>query len=208
MAIQLYDLQERLGLNQPSKAVDWLLNAAKNEINELPPLQIPPGMINFGQNNNHNNNNLPILDFQEFRSDKQGLKIDRDNIWARNQEEWQFHQLDQNSSNAYNSSYNSNFRLDHSNLSLSNNPRMAGQHKDWYNTFGLLPFQPTLSTVVPSHHHQVFVYHNQPETSTQSYFPSSELTVDSTNSQPLTRHVHFNMTANLLPSQDNNNGNR
>ncbi|XP_071693593.1 transcription factor TCP5-like [Rutidosis leptorrhynchoides] len=42
-AIQLYDLQDRLGLNQPSKVVDWLLDAAKNEIDELPPLQIPPG---------------------------------------------------------------------------------------------------------------------------------------------------------------------
>lgn len=47
-AIQLYDLQDRLGLNQPSKVVDWLLNAAKNEIDELPPLQMPPG--NFIQN--------------------------------------------------------------------------------------------------------------------------------------------------------------
>lgn len=47
-AIQLYDLQERLGLNQPSKVVDWLLNAAKHDIDELPPLQMPIG--NFGQN--------------------------------------------------------------------------------------------------------------------------------------------------------------
>ncbi|KAB1211530.1 Transcription factor TCP13 [Morella rubra] len=44
-AIQLYDLQDRLGLNQPSKAVDWLLNAAKDEIDELPPLPIPPGNV-------------------------------------------------------------------------------------------------------------------------------------------------------------------
>lgn len=42
-AIQLYDLQDRLGLNQPSKAVDWLLDAAQHEIDKLPPLQIPPG---------------------------------------------------------------------------------------------------------------------------------------------------------------------
>lgn len=42
-AIQLYDLQDRLGLNQPSKVVDWLLNAAKDEIDELPPLPIPSG---------------------------------------------------------------------------------------------------------------------------------------------------------------------
>ncbi|KAK8673621.1 hypothetical protein V6N13_111944 [Hibiscus sabdariffa] len=41
-AIQLYDLQDRLGLNQPSKVVDWLLDAAKNEIDELPPLPLPP----------------------------------------------------------------------------------------------------------------------------------------------------------------------
>nr|UZQ19859.1 TCP protein RanaCIN2a [Nigella damascena] len=42
-AIQLYDLQDRLGLNQPSKVVDWLLNVAKHEIDELPPLPISPG---------------------------------------------------------------------------------------------------------------------------------------------------------------------
>ncbi|XWS32971.1 hypothetical protein CRYUN_Cryun22dG0037000 [Craigia yunnanensis] len=47
-AIQLYDLQDRLGLNQPSKVVDWLLNAAKHEIDELPPLPVPPG--NFALN--------------------------------------------------------------------------------------------------------------------------------------------------------------
>lgn len=45
-AIQLYDLQNRLGLGQPSKVVDWLLNATKHEIDELPPLQIPPKSFN------------------------------------------------------------------------------------------------------------------------------------------------------------------
>ncbi|MQM07131.1 hypothetical protein Taro_039968 [Colocasia esculenta] len=42
-AIQLYDLQDRLGLSQPSKVVDWLLDAAQHEIDKLPQLQIPPG---------------------------------------------------------------------------------------------------------------------------------------------------------------------
>ncbi|WMV15069.1 hypothetical protein MTR67_008454 [Solanum verrucosum] len=41
-ALQLYDLQDKLGLDQPSKVVDWLLNEAKHEIDELPPLQMPP----------------------------------------------------------------------------------------------------------------------------------------------------------------------
>lgn len=62
-AIQLYDLQDRLGLNQPSKVVDWLLNAAQHEINKLPPLDFPvENFIQFHQsldqaskamNNNH-----------------------------------------------------------------------------------------------------------------------------------------------------------
>ncbi|KAL6973476.1 hypothetical protein U1Q18_027661 [Sarracenia purpurea var. burkii] len=46
-AIQLYDLQDRLGLSQPSKVVDWLLDATKHDIDKLPPLQMPPG--NFSQ---------------------------------------------------------------------------------------------------------------------------------------------------------------
>nr|XP_010936464.1 transcription factor TCP13 [Elaeis guineensis] len=49
-AIQLYDLQDKLGVNQPSKVVDWLLNAAQHEIDKLPPLQMPPGnFIQFPQ---------------------------------------------------------------------------------------------------------------------------------------------------------------
>ncbi|XP_050380906.1 transcription factor TCP13 [Argentina anserina] len=43
-AIQLYDLQDRLGLNQPSKAVDWLLDAAKDDIDQLPPLPMMPSV--------------------------------------------------------------------------------------------------------------------------------------------------------------------
>ncbi|KAL2329854.1 hypothetical protein Fmac_017435 [Flemingia macrophylla] len=46
-AIRLYDLQDRLGLSQPSKVVDWLLNAAKHEIDELPPLPDIPSVNNF-----------------------------------------------------------------------------------------------------------------------------------------------------------------
>lgn len=35
-AIQFYDLQDRLGYDQPSKAVEWLLKAAASSISELP----------------------------------------------------------------------------------------------------------------------------------------------------------------------------
>ncbi|KAL9689479.1 hypothetical protein QQ045_009865 [Rhodiola kirilowii] len=46
-AIQLYDLQERLGLSQPSKVIDWLIENTKEDIDKLPPLQLPQG--SFGQ---------------------------------------------------------------------------------------------------------------------------------------------------------------
>lgn len=72
-AIQLYDLQDRLGLNQPSKVVDWLLNAAKDEIDELPPLQIPNGLSFSTQSLRPN---PTFLEFGASQSDKlQGLKI-------------------------------------------------------------------------------------------------------------------------------------
>ncbi|CAN6477163.1 unnamed protein product [Victoria cruziana] len=50
-AIQLYDLQDRLGLNQPSKVVDWLIQNAQHDIDELPPLPIPQedDVYNFSQ---------------------------------------------------------------------------------------------------------------------------------------------------------------
>lgn len=38
-ALQLYDLQDKLGLSQPSKVVDWLISAAQHEIDKLPPLE-------------------------------------------------------------------------------------------------------------------------------------------------------------------------
>lgn len=37
-AIQFYDLQDRLGFDQPSKAVEWLINAASDSISDLPSL--------------------------------------------------------------------------------------------------------------------------------------------------------------------------
>lgn len=39
-AIQLYDLQHRLGMSQPSKVIDWLLDTTKHDIDKLPPLPI------------------------------------------------------------------------------------------------------------------------------------------------------------------------
>jgi len=37
-AIQFYDIQDRLGVDQPSKAIEWLIRAAAGAIDELPSL--------------------------------------------------------------------------------------------------------------------------------------------------------------------------
>ncbi|XP_076896680.1 transcription factor TCP2-like [Bidens hawaiensis] len=72
-AIQFYDLQDRLGYDQPSKAVEWLLKAAASSIDELPSLDLPIASAIGGDqryhhqvsndkkkstNNNNNNNNV------------------------------------------------------------------------------------------------------------------------------------------------------
>ncbi|KAL2479241.1 transcription factor TCP5-like [Forsythia ovata] len=58
-AIQLYDLQDRLGLSQPSKVVDWLLDATKHEIDRLPPLPMPLTGVNFSQFPHESSANRP-----------------------------------------------------------------------------------------------------------------------------------------------------
>ncbi|XP_051117735.1 transcription factor TCP4-like [Andrographis paniculata] len=68
-AIQLYELQDRLGLSQPSKVVDWLLDAAKHGIDELPPLEVPDGC--FAQMIN-----------SHTLHQKQNPKIGRDFPWS------------------------------------------------------------------------------------------------------------------------------
>lgn len=65
-AVQLYDLQDRLGLGQPSKVIDWLIDNTKPDIDNLPPLHFPP---QFHHNHNHNHNNpttKPVLNTDDF----------------------------------------------------------------------------------------------------------------------------------------------
>ncbi|KAI3503238.1 hypothetical protein L1887_31677 [Cichorium endivia] len=187
-AIQLYDLQDRLGLNQPSKVVDWLLDAAKNEIDELPPLQIPPG--SFGQNLQAMLNacsqserveevksNASSLNWEDYwNPDKskalaQESSEDRE---ERNQEDARnkhdnFFGRNPNSSNLpgllNNVVPSSSFlKWDPSNLSLS---QFHHQHDDTVHNFNMnvsaLPSIPSGS--------QLLLY-PPPPPQTQSYFPS------------------------------------
>ncbi|KAK4344062.1 hypothetical protein RND71_037156 [Anisodus tanguticus] len=51
-AIQFYDVQDRLGYDRPSKAVDWLIKKAKASIDEL--AELPPWKPTIGPTTNNN----------------------------------------------------------------------------------------------------------------------------------------------------------
>ncbi|XP_060194206.1 transcription factor TCP17 [Lycium barbarum] len=162
-AIQLYDLQDRLGLNQPSKVVDWLLNAAKNEIDELPPLQIPPG--------NLNPNLYPMLGIGGSQINKEGLKSNS-NI------NWDIVPLEPSNNNAY-----SNFlKWDPSNLSLAHSENshhhhgansVCHQHDQDIHNFNLMSSMPLGSQVVvyPPGLPQFFHQHNIAGASSSEFDP-------------------------------------
>ncbi|KAK9047882.1 hypothetical protein SSX86_033156 [Deinandra increscens subsp. villosa] len=142
-AIQLYDLQDRLGLNQPSKAVDWLLDAAKNEIDELPPLQIPPG-ISFGQN---------LQPMQNPSSQERSIQHDQDGTFVQSCNN--FFERNPNSSNlpdllnshvVPNTSY---LKWDPSNLSLS----QFGNDQHDHETVLRYHQPPQTQSYFPSHDH-------------------------------------------------------
>ncbi|GAU19876.1 hypothetical protein TSUD_171020 [Trifolium subterraneum] len=93
-AIQLYDLQDRLGLNQPSKVVDWLLNAAKHEIDQLPPLpNFPPIGTNFNfgfpSSNETNTSHLhqQLLNFNRNNIRWEGASSSQNSSWKLNPKE-------------------------------------------------------------------------------------------------------------------------
>ncbi|KAL6281440.1 hypothetical protein ACE6H2_018321 [Prunus campanulata] len=78
-AVQLYDLQDRLGLSQPSKVIDWLLDVTEDDIDKLPPLQVPHGfghqfhqqMLNPHHphdQGHHSNNSLAAAPFFDVNS--------------------------------------------------------------------------------------------------------------------------------------------
>ncbi|GAU35880.1 hypothetical protein TSUD_383720 [Trifolium subterraneum] len=75
-AIQFYDIQDRLGYDQPSKAVDWLIKAASDSISELPSLdstftQTDPKQPSY-QNQSENQNQNQKQNHNNFCLSKSG----------------------------------------------------------------------------------------------------------------------------------------
>ncbi|KAL7610497.1 hypothetical protein Lser_V15G12931 [Lactuca serriola] len=195
-AIQLYDLQDRLGLNQPSKVVDWLLDAAKHEIDELPPLQIPPG--SFGQNlqamlsacsqSEEVKSNVNGLNWEDYwnpdkskatarDTSEDGENLDREDERNKHDHHGTFVQpsnffgRNPNSSNLpgllNNVVPNSSFlKWDPSNLSLS---QFHHQHGDTVHNFNM---NVSALPSIPSGSQVLLYPPPQPPPQTQSYFPS------------------------------------
>ncbi|KAL1538794.1 transcription factor TCP17-like [Salvia divinorum] len=212
-AIQLYDLQDRLGLNQPSKVVDWLLNAAKAEIDQLPPLQFPPPAT-F----------LHHLDQQQQQHKSKNVSSqtqERDDHWPTPPLTHHHSYVNPNpnpnpasllinttTTSTSSIPFNSFVRWDPSTLTLSHPPRSPNsspphhQSDDWHNFSPVAPLH--------HHHHQVLVYH-QPYFQSQIAAANAEFDMKQLNNYQTSPtpdvdepSTHFNMTtANLLPSQSN-----
>ncbi|KAG6420973.1 hypothetical protein SASPL_117519 [Salvia splendens] len=175
-AIQLYDLQDRLGLNQPSKVVDWLLDAAKNEIDDLPPLQIPPQMLN-----------------QSWVRNQELVTQHHDQFHLQNPSSF----ANLNTTTSTTSSSSSSFgRWDPSNLTLSQTPISLGlashQHQDFqpHHHHQLLVYQAAQPYFMPQ-------INAASDTKNRSFHTS-----DLSSSSHIVRPVDFNMTVDLLPSHN------
>ncbi|EYU44205.1 hypothetical protein ABFS82_08G031800 [Erythranthe guttata] len=198
-AIQLYDLQDRLGLNQPSKVVDWLLDIAKNEIDELPPLQIPQGMmINWNSSNVVPEHSRRSEDINLFGGNNNKLKeVDTSNNrdeaetnWTRSSDEGALY----NNVSAYNSyvrwdNYPSNM------LTLSHDQ----QHNNHNPTKG--------HALITSAHNQLNDDWHNFSLQLPSYFATTgaEFDAEKANYDQRSQLESSSVlcTANLLPSQNN-----
>ncbi|KAL3824737.1 hypothetical protein ACJIZ3_020766 [Penstemon smallii] len=152
-AIQLYDLQDRLGLSQPSKVIDWLLDVTKHEIDKLPPLPMLP-LGNF--NNNEPNTIDPFSHFQQTKEREENEQQNHQEGFGGLFGAQNFFPLNNNNNNNYN--YNPfNFHWDPQNLSLSQfgggysftNQTYQNPCASLYNSNNITPF-PSSYITTPS----------------------------------------------------------
>ncbi|KAL1205145.1 Transcription factor TCP24 [Cardamine amara subsp. amara] len=80
-AIQFYDLQDRLGFDQPSKAIEWLINAAAESISELPSIN-----TNFDYLDDQNHENQTKSACSSGTSESSLLSLSRTEIRGKARE--------------------------------------------------------------------------------------------------------------------------
>lgn len=165
-AVQLYDLQDRLGLNQPSKVVDWLLEVTKSDIDNLPPLDFPhhffhqQTLLPMPMPPHHQQPSSTLFSLGAFYDANQNLMSTKSRFWdmdsvstsrlkgkeAENVQENQgAHKLFQDTPGFPNNAlttYSSSYNMDPSSLSLS----QFGSHGNLFTNSGsAMQFSSSLS---------------------------------------------------------------
>ncbi|XP_016448735.1 uncharacterized protein LOC107773826 isoform X2 [Nicotiana tabacum] len=74
-AIQFYDVQDRLGYDRPSKAVDWLIKKAKNAIDKLD--ELPPWNPRIDAADGSSSGNNIVLEQQQQQNQQQEFQLQR-----------------------------------------------------------------------------------------------------------------------------------
>ncbi|KAM1666076.1 hypothetical protein ACFX1X_045753 [Malus domestica] len=206
-AIQLYDLQDKLGLNQPSKVVDWLLDAAKHEIDELPPLPMPPPGT-FGLNHpslvltsSHDDqtNAHPQLS-HNHRGEGPSSGIDRSNVWPTNLDALWRAKSKEIARDTRNEEEEEK-RKD--NLGISDDQKQAGNNidgnsSDTFLTRGSNTNPPFFPGLLNSSTNMPYAYQNWDHPHQTSSFPLSQLGSHGFQSQTTDLHNFLNVLS--LPS--------
>ncbi|XP_004508663.1 uncharacterized protein [Cicer arietinum] len=179
-AIQLYDLQDRLGLSQPSKVVDWLIEATQSDIDKLPPLDIPQC---FTSHFHHHQLPPPGTSFSlgGFYDQNNGMAKTRYNNWDIDSsvgrlkgKEAENVCMDSEKSKLWMKSTNEQFGSNYfSNSSPSVHGLSSYHNLDPSSTLSLSQFGNSGNNIFPYYHQQVESHHNS---GTVMQFSSSSFT--------------------------------
>ncbi|CAN4100371.1 unnamed protein product [Withania somnifera] len=189
-AIQLYDLQDRLGLSQPSKVIDWLIDATKHDIDKLPPLQIPPSSIShlFNMKDPESNHHQ---DFVDATLRETGL-FGKEKWIATNEQE---------SSDIFQSSNLPAGILNNNIMPFNTNNALISHNWEPNSNLSLGPFgnYHTFSSSQTDHHHQECQKNLSFPSGSQLYFcPTAAATTLSSLVPPYNSHIMNPFHPNLL----------
>ncbi|KAK0585827.1 hypothetical protein LWI29_034526 [Acer saccharum] len=234
-AIQLYDLQERLGLNQPSKVVDWLLNAAKHEIDELPPLPIPPGNLGLNHHQmlssdqqvgaNSQSNKQGLINWEDGLPRSNYMWSSSDSLWRGKSKEIDNEKEKQDVNEGQDSSSLVNLLPRPHNSSITGSHGLTSQTEDLHN-FSVVPLPSgsqllvcppgTTQPLFPSHVTTTSVEIDPRQinrfqmlsSNPHNLFPNALSTPLHSISQSMRPSFHFSMTPRLLHSHNNPSDNK
>jgi hypothetical protein len=177
-AIQLYDLQDRLGLSQPSKVVDWLIEATQSDIDKLPPLQnIPQCFTTQQQTLLHHHQQTGFYDHLQIKGKEAEITSEKSNYFYNN--------------NYPSSGFPYNLDYPSSTLTLS----QFGSNNNHGNSSQLL-FYPSSNSTMPT---SIFSSSSS-STNLQQHAPSMEISSDVQRQFTNVQILNSSSTSSFIPS--------